>query len=265
MHTIFACINKKLATPLFNLNSWSDHKKLRRTLVYNKVKIMIIMETQGMKRICLILTVVCFALSVFFFQKNALAIIQWVKTLGLLAPVVFIILYCLATLFFLPTMILTLAGGALFGPLLGVILNLIGATLGASFAFFISRFWIYSWFNARKNERINKLIIGVEQRGWKFVALLRLVPLIPFNLVNYGLGLTRIKFSHYAVTTFIFLIPAEIISTYCGYASIHLLLQSEEFQKRASLIFFIGLSLFLLVYRQLRHKPNVKAAEDQTY
>ncbi|WP_232220416.1 VTT domain-containing protein [Legionella tunisiensis] len=60
------------------------------------------------------------------------------------------------------------------------------------------------WFASRRGPKINKLISGVERSGWQFVALIRLIPIIPFNLVNYGLGLTQIKFRHYVITTFIF-------------------------------------------------------------
>ena len=175
-----------------------------------------------------------------FFQHNAPAIINWTKTLGFMAPVFFLLLYCLATILLLPTMVLTLAGGALFGPIVGTLFNLLGATLGAACAFCISRYLVFDWLVSKNNARMDKLIMGVEGRGWQFVALLRLIPIIPFNLVNYGLGITRIKFSHYLITTIIFLIPAEIIFTYCGHAGMGILTHPQEFYKGTGLFFCLA-------------------------
>lgn len=200
-----------------------------------------------MKGRCIALAFGAIIVCAFFFQQNAPSIINWINTLGLMAPVFFLILYCFATLLFFPTMILTLAGGAIFGPVVGTIINLLGATFGAACAFCISRYLLSGWFQPNKDNRFNKLIAGVECKGWQFVALLRVIPIIPFNIVNYGLGLTRIKFSHYLITTAIFLFPMEIISTYCGYASMDMLTRSQTFRSSSLfLLFFLGLCIILL-------------------
>lgn len=119
-------------------------------------------------------------------------------------------------------MLLVLAGGALFGPILGTLLNLLGATLGATCGFLISRYFVPVKFTAVENVRVQKLIVMIERQGWRSVALLRLTPAIPYNLVNYAMGLTRIKFSHYLIATTVFLIPSKIIITYCGYYGVSL-------------------------------------------
>ncbi|QMT61234.1 TVP38/TMEM64 family protein [Legionella sp. PC997] len=152
---------------------------------------------------------------------------------------------------FLPTMVITLAGGALFGPLFGTLLNLLGATSGAAFSFLITRHLIYNWFLQRKGEKLSKLISAVEQKGWVIVAFLRLVPIIPFNIVNYGLGITTIKFRPYLFTTFIFLIPAEIVYTYLGYAGMGVLKQ-EVFYKHP-VVLIAGLVLLLICIIKLLH------------
>ena len=207
-----------------------------------------------MKQFCFAIAVAAVAIFAYFFQYNALAIINWINTLGWIAPVFFILLYCLATLLLFPTTPLTLAGGALFGPVLGTLLNLLGATLGASCAFFISRHLIADWLAKKNNVRINTLIAGVERRGWQFVALLRLIPLIPFSLVNYSSGVTRIKFSHYLIATVIFLIPSEIIFSYCGFAGMDMLAHPTAFYKNTTLIFILCVILLLLIY--IRFKRN---------
>ena len=211
-----------------------------------------------MKIFFFVLAIAAIAVCAYLFQHNAPAIINWTNTLGLIAPVFFLLLYCLATILFLPTMVLTLAGGALFGPVVGTLFNLLGATLGAACAFCISRYLAFDWLASKKNVRLTKLIAGVEGRGWQFVALLRLIPIIPFNLVNYGLGVTRIKFSHYLITTIIFLIPAEIFFTYCGYAGMDYLVHPQEFYKGNSLILLPGLGILLIIYMLLkRHRRHL--------
>lgn len=205
------------------------------------------------KTICFILALLIFIIGTLAFHKHYLEIIDWINDLGWLAPVLFLILYSLASLMFLPTMILTLAGGAIFGPVMGTVLNLVGATFGAAFSFLITRHLVYDWFSRKRGERLNKLITGVEQKGWMFVALLRLFPIVPFNIVNYGLGVTGIRFRLYIITTFIFLIPAEIIYTYFGYAGINALSNPEHFYRNGGII-LSGLAILLLCFMKLFKK-----------
>lgn len=204
-----------------------------------------------MKKICFALTIAIFAICAYFFQQNAPAILSWINTLGPLAPVFFLFLYCLASTLFLPTLALTLAGGAIFGPIAGVIINLLGATIGAICSFCISRYMIFDWVAAKNNQRINNLIEGVEHQGWQFVAVLRLMP-VPFSLVNYGLGVTRIKFSHFVIATAIFLIPVEVVFTYCGYAGMDLLTHPQDLYKGTSIVLLIGLGLLAIIFKRIK-------------
>ncbi|MDI9817872.1 MULTISPECIES: TVP38/TMEM64 family protein [unclassified Legionella] len=205
-----------------------------------------------MKVFCVLLAVMAFIASAYAFQQNAPIILDSIKNLGWLAPLLFFLFYCIATISLLPTMVLTLAGGALFGPLFGTLLNLLGATIGAACAFLISRHWATDWLASKRGSRMDKLITGVEQNGWQFVALLRLVPIIPFGLVNYGLGLTQIKFSHYVITTFIFLTPAEIVYTYCGYAGMDVLIHQTPLYKGSGIIALLALGLLFLSIKLFR-------------
>lgn len=196
------------------------------------------------------------------FHNYSLEIIDCIDNLGWLAPLFFLILYCLATVLLLPTMVLTLAGGAIFGPIIGTALNLTGATSGAALAFLISRHLIHDWFARKKGDKLNNLILGVDQKGWVFVAFLRLFPIIPFNLVNYGLGITGIKFRLYLITTFVFLLPAEIIYTYFGYAGMDALTKPEHFYRNGSLL-FAGIALLLLfVFKLTKLKSSAPPEGD---
>ena len=151
-------------------------------------------------------------------QFDAEALQAWIQGRGALAPLLFMVIYAIATVLFLPGSVLTLAGGALFGPVLGTVYNLTGATLGATLAFLIARYLASDWIAAKAGGRVKQLINGVEGEGWRFVAFVRLVPLFPFNLLNYALGLTRLRLLHYLVATYVFMLPGAIAYTYLGYA-----------------------------------------------
>lgn len=151
-------------------------------------------------------------------QFDAAAVEHWIQNAGVLAPLVFMLVYAVGAVLFLPGTVLTLAGGALFGPVLGTFYNLTGATIGAALAFLVSRYLASDWVADKTGGRLKQLISGVESEGWRFVAFVRLVPLFPFNLLNYALGLTRIRFSHYLLATWICMLPGAFAYTYLGYA-----------------------------------------------
>src|SRR6266481_2605405 len=134
------------------------------------------------------------------------------------APILFLLLYTLATVLFVPGSVLTVAGGALFGPIWGTLWNLTGATLGATLAFMIARYVASDWVAARSGERLRRLMRGVEDEGRRFVAFVRLVPLFPFNLMNYAFGLTRIRLREYVLASFVCMAPGALAYTYLGYA-----------------------------------------------
>jgi uncharacterized membrane protein YdjX (TVP38/TMEM64 family) len=148
------------------------------------------------------------------------ALQQELKSFGPWSPILFVLVYSLATVLFVPGSILTVAGGALFGPLWGTLWNLSGATLGATLAFVVARYIGSAWVRRSAGERLARLIRGVEEEGWRFVAFVRLVPLFPFNLVNYAFGLTRIGLGEYAIASFACMTPGAVAYTYLGYAGL---------------------------------------------
>jgi uncharacterized membrane protein YdjX (TVP38/TMEM64 family) len=149
---------------------------------------------------------------------NAAALEAWVQRAGIWGPAIFMGVYALATVLFLPGALLTLAGGALFGPVLGTLYSLTGATLGATLAFVIARYVASGCVVRKAGGWTGKVIDGVEREGWRFVAFVRLVPLLPFNLLNYALGLTRIRLLHYVVASYVFMLPGALAYSYLGYA-----------------------------------------------
>ncbi|RTZ61014.1 MAG: TVP38/TMEM64 family protein [Gammaproteobacteria bacterium] len=172
------------------------------------------------KRLLLLAALIAAILAVILNRDrfDAAALQQWIESTGAIGPLAFIAIYALGTVLFLPGSLLTLSGGALFGPLWGTLYNLLGATLGATLAFVIARHLASDWVSEKAGGRLKQLINGVEKEGWRFVAFTRLVPLFPFNLLNYALGLTRIRLVHYVMATFVFMIPGALAYTWLGYA-----------------------------------------------
>jgi uncharacterized membrane protein YdjX (TVP38/TMEM64 family) len=174
---------------------------------------------------------------------DAASLESWVAQAGIFGPLVFMGLYAVATVFLLPGSVLTLTGGALFGPVWGTLYNLTGAVLGATLAFLMARYLALDWVDRRVGGQLKQLKQGVEAEGWRFVALVRLVPLLPFNLLNYGLGLTRIPLTHFVLASYLFMLPGAIAYTYLGYAGREAVAGSEGLIQKG----LLALSLVALV------------------
>jgi uncharacterized membrane protein YdjX (TVP38/TMEM64 family) len=149
---------------------------------------------------------------------SAQALRDWLAGAGWWAPLAFVALYALATVLFLPGSVLTLAAGAVFGLLPGALYSLAGATVGAALAFLVARHLAGDWVARRAGGRLKQLIEGVEAEGWRFVAFVRLVPLFPFNAVNYALGLTRIPLVSYSLASALCMLPGALAYAWLGQA-----------------------------------------------
>ena len=141
------------------------------------------------------------------------ALQDWIRSLGVLGPLVFTAVYAGATVAALPGSALSILAGAIFGPVVGVITVIFAATLGASLAFLVSRYFarssIEKWLEG--NEKFRKLDELTAKHGDIMVAITRLVPIFPFNLLNYGFGLTRVSFRTYVVWSFVCMLPGTIL------------------------------------------------------
>jgi len=146
------------------------------------------------------------------------AVSAWVEGLGVWGPLVFVGLYGLAPALCVPGAVLTLAGGALFGPLAGALVSLTGATAGATVAFLLARYVAADWVERRLGPRVHAIKAGVEREGWRFVAFVRLVPVFPFTLLNYALGLTRLSVRTFAVTSWVTMAPGALAYASLGAA-----------------------------------------------
>lgn len=144
---------------------------------------------------------------------------EWVDTLGILGPIVFIFGYALATVAFIPGSLLTLAAGAIFGLGRGTLFVFIGAALGSALAFLVSRYLARSSIEHRleSQPRFAAIDKAVAKEGRKIVFLLRLSPIFPYNLLNYALGLTSVSFRDYVIASF-GMLPGTFLYVYYGKA-----------------------------------------------
>ena len=145
------------------------------------------------------------------------AFAAWVDGLGAWGPLVFVVGYVLATVAFVPGSLLTLAAGAIFGLGRGVLYVFVAATLGAAAAFLVARYLARGAIERRLagNRRFAAIDRAVGAQGRRIVFLLRLSPVFPFNLLNYALGLTRVRFADYLVAS-LGMIPGTLLYVYYG-------------------------------------------------
>ncbi len=140
-----------------------------------------------------------------------------VDALGVWGPIVFIAGYAIACVAFVPASLLTLAAGALFGVLRGTMFVLIGATIGALAAFLIARYLARDWIAARlaKDTRFAAIDAAIAEQGRKVVFLLRLSPVIPFSVLNYALGLTKVRIGDFVLAS-VGMLPGTLLYVYSG-------------------------------------------------
>src|SRR5215471_17209741 len=146
---------------------------------------------------------------------------DWVGHMGAAGVFVFILVYALATVLMAPGSILTIGAGFAFGLWKGFLAVSAGATLGASLAFLVARFIARDKIEAiaQRNEKFRKIDNAIGKQGAKLIFLLRLSPVIPFNLSNYFYGLTSVKFWPYVLVSWIGMMPGTFLYVYIGAAS----------------------------------------------
>ncbi len=168
--------------------------------------------------------------------------LEWVRGLGVWAPVFVVAFYIIACILFLPGSVLTLGAGFLFKLALGIITVSIGSTLGACAAFIVGRTVARKWVSEKigGNKKFAAIDKAVGQQGFKIVLLTRLSPVLPFNLLNYAFGLTKVSFWQYALGSWIGMLPGTVMYVYlgAGLRSLAAIAAGEVETGRAGRIFF---------------------------
>lgn len=146
--------------------------------------------------------------------QNALA---WIQAAGAGGAIVFIALYAVATIAFVPGSLLTLGAGVVFGVIQGSLYVFVGACLGATLAFLIGRYLVRGWVTEKTagNAKFKAIDQAIGREGFKIVLLTRLSPVFPFTLLNYALGITGVSLRDY-ILGFVGMIPGTILYVYLG-------------------------------------------------
>lgn len=151
-------------------------------------------------------------------HQHLVAAREWLAQVGPWAPIMFVLLYVVATVLLVPGSALTLAAGALFGVVRGTLLVSFAATLGATTAFLVGRHLARTWVEARlqRFSGFGPIQAAVAREGWKIVLLTRLSPVFPFTLLNYAFGLTRVSLRHYVLASWLGMLPGTVLYVYLG-------------------------------------------------
>ncbi|HZE81834.1 MAG TPA: TVP38/TMEM64 family protein [Candidatus Polarisedimenticolia bacterium] len=156
--------------------------------------------------------------SVLPFLQWMVDFIHWAKGMGTAGGALYAVVYILGTALFFPGLPLTLGAGFLYGAIIGTLVVSPASVAGASLAFLIARYVARDWVTRRLKKYPQAAAIdrAIEKNGFKAVVLLRLQPVLPFNILNYALGLTSIRLRDYMLASWIGMFPATVLYVYLG-------------------------------------------------
>ena len=182
---------------------------------------------------------------------------KFILGFGIYAPAVFLTIYTLrSVLLFMPVFVVSLASGLTFGPLWGWLLNVTGATMGACASFFVARYFgagFLAMIPGLQSGSFDKFSDKIAAKGFLVVLPMRLVGIPPFDVLNYGCGLSKVKFRDYVAASFLGMLPGGFFTTYLG----------SSLENPLSLKFVVALVAFiLLMFVPAVYKKFRKAKEE---
>jgi uncharacterized membrane protein YdjX (TVP38/TMEM64 family) len=185
---------------------------------------------------------------------------DWILSFGWMAPPLYIFLYTFRPLILFPASLLSLTGGLAFGALWGSVYTIIGATLGALLSFLVSRYFGKRLVNKQWTGKWSKLEMKLEEHGFLYTLLIRLIPVVSFDLVSYAAGVSKIRLLPYLLGTFIGIIPATFAYNFLGSSftkgSIYaIVIAALMFAVVLAIPFIFRKKVDLLGSREGRHRP----------
>lgn len=195
-------------------------------------------------------------LVVFFGGREQVAALRdWIGSLGPWAPTVFVALFVAASVLALPGIALTVIAGIIFGSVLGVILVIIGSTLGAALAFLVSRYFMRDAVERlmKANDKFDRLNALIQEHGPMVIIFVRILPIFPYNVVNYGFGLSRIPFRTYLFWSWLSMTPTTIVYV-VGTDALVMSLIKGSISWGLVAVFVVSSVILLLVIRFMRKK-----------
>lgn len=188
---------------------------------------------------------------------------HWLKTWGIWAPIAYILIYVIATILILPSTALNLTGGALFGPWWGTIWTSLAAILAAIAAFAFTRTIGHEMVAQRLAGRWQAMDAEVRRGGRFYMFAVRLIPVMPYGLVNFAAGLTSINFQDYVLGTVLGTVPSVLPFVLLGSSG----LQAIRTGNMVPLLLALGLTGVLVGgstwYRHRFHPPSSEAIDQQ--
>ena len=194
----------------------------------------------------------------------AQGVVEWVRSLGPRGALIYALIYIVGAVFFVPETLLTTGSGFLYGPIYGTLLVAPASVLAASISFLLTRSMARNWVakHVARSPRFTAIDRGVGEHGFKIVLLIRLQPVfLPFAVLNYGLGLTRVRWRDYVLASGIGMLPINILYVYLG-SAIHDLAHLVRGNLRGpghwnQLLFWTGLvalALFVFAVGRMAHQ-----------
>jgi uncharacterized membrane protein YdjX (TVP38/TMEM64 family) len=171
------------------------------------------------------------------------------------APLGFLAAHIAASLVFIPRTLLAIVAGLLFGTGWGIVWAELGSVAGAAAGFLLARYVSSGWIEFQRGSRVGALSKWVERGGWRAVALLRMIPIMPHSVASYGLGLTALPLGAYAFGSLIGQLPLTIAYVELGAAGERLLAGGTGWIE-PTLIGFAALSLSLLFSAYFRRRSR---------
>lgn len=141
---------------------------------------------------------------------------NFINSFGSLAPIIYIILFTFVPLTFFPDSILAISGGLAFGLFYGTLYTVIGAVLGSTLAFFIASYFGKPVVDKLLKDKVKMDFFSKGNREFFTVLVLRLIPLVPFDVISYGAGLSKIKYKNFISATIIGILPGVIVFSNLG-------------------------------------------------
>jgi uncharacterized membrane protein YdjX (TVP38/TMEM64 family) len=172
-----------------------------------------------------------------------------IQSAGSIGPLLYLLIYSIAPTFFFPSWVLSVAGGLAFGPVWGTLLTLIGATIGATLAFFVARYLGRDFVARLLKGRFKMLDDKLAARGFQVIFFLRLIPLVPFDVLDYIGGLSKISVRDYVLGTFLGIIPGTFAYVYLG----HSLTDIYSWQFAVAVGFLVLLALIPVLYKRWKN------------
>ena len=180
-------------------------------------------------------------------KHNKALLFEYVNAHYLLTVLLFIGIYITATALSVPgAIILTLAGGFLFGALPATLYVNIGATVGATLAFIAARYLLGNWVQGRYAEKLEKFNREIDRNGYSYLLSLRFLPVFPFFLINILAGLTKVHVQTFTWTTAVGILPGSLVYAYAG-SRLGAIESTSDIVSLPMLLAFVALGLFSLV------------------